>query len=86
MVDHVLHKGKVRLAFRGKLAIFVKAGIFHELHISRPIRRVWRISNLNAELLVAKIVMLQSIAVVDIEVAVRNASQNHVNSGEIVCS
>src|SRR5699024_669460 len=86
VVDHVLHKGKVRLALRSKLAILVESSVFHELHIGRPIRGVRRIGNLNTELLVAKIIMLQGVSVVDIEVAVRNATQDHVHSGEIVCS
>ena len=81
---HVLHKSKVSLALRGKLAVFVEPGIFHEAQIARPLCRIRRIGNLNTELHVTEVVMLQSVTVVDIEIAVRNATENHVHSGKVV--
>ena len=81
---HVLHKSKVCFALRGKLTIFVKTGVFHETQIARPLCRIRRIGNLNTELHVTEVVMFQSVTVVDIEIAVRNATKDHIHSGKVV--
>ena len=41
-------------------------------------------TSLNTEFHVTKVVMLQGVSVVDIEIPVRNATENHVHSGEVV--
>ena len=86
VIYHVLHEGKVGLAFRRKFSVFIEPLVFHKVRISGPIRRIRRIGNLNSELHVTEIVMLKRIAVVDVEIAIRNATQDHVHSGEVVGS
>ena len=41
---------------------------------------------MNAETHIAKVVMLQSIAVVDVKIAIGNPTQNHIHPGEVVSS
>ena len=84
VVNHVLHKSKVSLALRRKFAVFIETLVLHEVHISRPICRIRRICNLNTELHVSEVVMFKRIAIVDIEVTVRDATKDHVHSGKVI--